>query len=69
MSVAERLEVRGKEKIQLRRWARSTRSRRIQAGLARRARIVPLAGDGVPDREIARRVAVSRPRVIGWGRR
>jgi transposase len=63
MSIAERLEVRGKDKTTLRRWVRSTA---ISAGLARRARIVLLAGDGVPNTEIARRVGVSRPTVIGW---
>src|SRR3954468_2884389 len=66
MSVAARLEVRGKDKTTLRRWARSTA---IPAGLARRARIVLLAGDGVPNAEIARRVGVSRPTVIGWRER
>src|SRR6195952_244292 len=66
MSVAARLEVRGKDKSTLRRWARSTA---IPAGLARRARIVLLAGEGVPNAEIARRVGVSRPTVIGWRER
>src|SRR3954469_21422920 len=66
MSVAARLEVRGKDKTTLRRWARSTA---IPAGLARRARIVLLAGGGVPNAEIARRVGVSRPTVIGWRER
>ena len=66
MSVAERLEVRGKDKATLRRWVRSTA---IPAGLARRARIVLLAGDGLPNAEIARRVGVSRPTVIGWRER
>src|SRR3954462_13751361 len=66
MSVAARLEVRGKDKTTLRRWARSTA---IPAGLSRRARIGLLAGDGVPNAEIARRVGVSRPTVIGWRER
>ena len=66
MSVAARLEVRGRDKATLRRWARSTA---IPAGLARRARIVLLAGEGVPNAEIARRVGVSRPTVIGWRER
>src|SRR3954447_9653193 len=64
MSAAARLEVRGKDKATLRRWARSTV---IPAGLARRARIVLLAADGVPNAEIARRVGVSRP-TVGGGR-
>src|SRR4051794_4136698 len=66
MSVAARLEVRDKDKATLCRWARSTA---IPAGLARRARIVLLAGEGVPNAEIARRVGVSRPTVIGWRER
>ena len=66
MSTAERLEVRGKDKTRLRGWLRSTS---IAAGLAQRARIVLLAGDGIPNTEIARRVGVSRPTVIGWRRR
>jgi len=66
VSVAARLEVRGKDKATLRRWVRSTA---IPAGLARRARIVLLAGEGVPNTEIARRVGVSRPTVIGWRER
>ncbi len=66
MSVAARLEVRGKDKTVLRRWVRS---KAIPAGLARRARIVLLAGDGVPNTEIGRRVGVSRQTVIGWRQR
>jgi transposase len=34
--------------------------------LARRARIVLLAADGMPNAQIARTVGVSRPTVIGW---
>jgi transposase len=41
----------------------------MPAGLAQRARIVLLAGDGVPVREIVARVGVSKPTVIGWKRR
>ena len=43
-----------------------TRSSSIRAGLAQRARIVLLAADGVSNTEIAVRVGVSRPTVIGW---
>ena len=43
-----------------------TRSSSIRAGLAQRARIVLLAADGISNTEIADRVAVSRPTVIGW---
>ena len=50
----------------LRSW---TRSSSIEAGLAERARIVTLAAQGVPNTEIAERLGVSRPTVIGWRRR
>jgi transposase len=46
-----------------------TRSPSMPAGLAQRARIVLLAGDGVPVREIVARVGLSKPTVIGWKRR
>ena len=46
-----------------------TRSSSIRAGLAQRARIVLLAADGVSNTEIADRVGVSRPTVIGWRER
>jgi transposase len=38
----------------------------VPSGLAKRARMVLLAGDGVPNAAIARAVGVSRPTVIGW---
>src|SRR5579864_1404152 len=38
----------------------------VPSGLARRARMVLLAADGMPNAQIARTVAVSRPTVIGW---
>ena len=38
----------------------------IRAGLAQRARIVLLAGEGLSNTEIAARVGVSRPTVIHW---
>jgi transposase len=38
----------------------------VPSGLAKRARMVLLAADGMPNAEIARRVGVSRPTVIGW---
>ena len=38
----------------------------VPSGLARRARIVLLAADGVPNAQIACTVGVSRPTVIGW---
>src|SRR5579859_6907298 len=38
----------------------------VPSGLARRARMVLLAADGMPNAQIARTVGVSRPTVIGW---
>ena len=38
----------------------------VPSGLAKRARMVLLAADGLPNAEIARAVGVSRPTVIGW---
>ena len=46
-----------------------TRAPSLKAGLAQRARIVLLAGEGVGTNEIARRVGVSKPTVIAWKRR
>jgi len=43
-----------------------TRSSSVSAGLAARARIVLLAGEGTPNVEIARLVGVSRPTVNTW---
>ena len=42
------------------------RSRSLKAGLAKRARIVLLAAEGVPNREIATRVGASPTTVIAW---
>jgi transposase len=39
---------------------------RVPSGLAKRARIVLLAAEGMPNAQIARTVGVSRPTVIGW---
>ena len=47
-------------------WSPGPGRRSIRAGLAQRARIVLLAADGVSNTEIADRVGVSRPTVIGW---
>ena len=41
----------------------------VPAGLAKRARIVLLAADGVSNAQIARTAGVSRPTVIGWRER
>src|SRR5919109_1572880 len=38
----------------------------VPSGLAKRARMVLLAADGMPNAEIARLTGVSRPTVIGW---
>ena len=38
----------------------------VPSGLAKRARMVLLASDGVPNAQIARVTGVSRPTVIGW---
>lgn len=38
----------------------------VPSGLAKRARMVLLAADGVPNAQIARTVGVSRPTVISW---
>ena len=43
-----------------------TRASSVRAGLAQRARILLLAVDGLANTEIAARVGVSRPTVIGW---
>lgn len=46
-----------------------TRSRSVRLGVALRAHIVLLAAEGRSTDEIARRVGVSKPTVIGWTRR
>ena len=46
-----------------------TRSSTVRAGLAKRARIVLLSADGVPQTQIAELVGVSRPTVRSWRRR
>lgn len=38
----------------------------VPSGLAKRARMLLLAAEGMPNAEIAREVGVSRPTVIGW---
>jgi transposase len=38
----------------------------VPSGLAKRARMVLLAADGMPNAQIARVAGVSRPTVIGW---
>lgn len=60
MRIAAALEIRDQDRPALVSW---TRSSSVRAGLAQRARIVLLAGQGVPNSEIAARVGVSRPTV------
>ena len=57
------LEVRETDRPELESWVRSTA---VKSGLARRARIVLLAADGLGNTEIAERVGVSRPTVVSW---
>ncbi len=38
----------------------------VPSGLAKRARMILLAADGMPNAEIARVTGVSRPTVISW---
>ena len=60
---AARLALRKGDRTKLRRWVRSSS---VPAGRARRARIVLLAADGVPNQDIAATVGVSRPTVNKW---
>jgi transposase len=66
MSVAAPLALRAGDGERL---SAMSRSQKIPAASAQRARIVLLAADGVPNAEIARRVGVSRPTVVGWRQR
>jgi hypothetical protein len=50
----------------LRRWASAAQA---PAALVRRAKILLLAAEGVPNSEIAERLGISRPTVIAWRRR
>ena len=63
MSVAAPLALREGDEKTLHSLVRSSSGR---AGVAQRARIVLLAAEGASNTEIARRVGVSRPTVIGW---
>src|SRR6266576_3244364 len=54
------------DRDELTRW---TRTPSLRAGLAQRARIVLLAGEGVGTNEIVARVGVSKPTVIAWKKR
>jgi transposase len=63
MSVAPALVLREGDRDRL---AELARLPSVPSGLAKRARIVLLAADGLPNAQIARAVGVSRPTVIGW---
>jgi transposase len=63
MSVAAPLVLREGDRSRLESLVRSSSAR---VGLARRARIVLLAAEGVPNAEIARRTGTSRPTVVDW---
>jgi hypothetical protein len=54
------------ERVELEHWQRSTT---IQAGLARRAKIILLRADGLALSEIARRLGMGRRMVRKWLRR
>jgi transposase len=60
------VEVPPRDREMLESWLRAPS---LRAGLARRARIVLLAADGVPVKDIVERVGVSKPTVIGWKKR
>jgi AcrR family transcriptional regulator len=66
MPLTVNVEVPPRDREVLAAWVRSPS---IRAGLARRARIVLLAADGVGTSEIVRRAGVSKPTVIFWKRR
>ena len=66
MPAAIQLPIAPDDLAELRRWARSSQ---LPAVLARRARVLLLAADGVSNTEIAQRVGGSRPTVIDWRRR
>jgi transposase len=54
------------DRVELTRWMRTPS---LPGGLAQRARIVLLAGEGVGTNEIVHPVGVSKPTVIGWKKR
>ncbi len=60
------VELSAADRAELTRWLRMPS---LAAGLAQRARIVLLAGEGVGTSEIVHRVGVSKPTVIAWRKR
>jgi len=65
-STAAALAVAADDLAALCKWAQASS---IPAALAQRAKLLLLAADGVSNTEIAHRLGVSRPTVIGWRRR
>lgn len=66
MNEATTIELSSEQRSEL---ERRVRSQTIDARVARRARIILLAADGVGNHEIARRMEISRGQVIAWRRR
>ena len=66
MALTMSVELSSRDRAELESWVRSPS---IRAGLAQRARIVLLAGDGLGTSDIVERVGVSKPTVIGWRKR
>ena len=66
MALTVSVEVPPRDREILKSW---TRSSSVRAGLARRARIVLLAADGMGTNEIVRRTGASKPTVITWKQR
>jgi len=66
MALTVTVDVPAEDRKVLESWLRSSS---MPAGLVQRARIVLLAADGVPVKDIVARVGVSKPTVIGWKKR
>lgn len=66
MALTVRVDVPPRDREVLQSWLRAPS---LRAGLAQRARIVLLAADDVPVKEIVARVGVSKPTVIAWKKR
>ncbi|MBZ0268552.1 IS630 family transposase [bacterium] len=66
MATTERYRVKNTDRKELESWLRS---RSVDRGLAERARIVLMSGEGMSVIEISRRLQVSRPTVYKWQQR
>jgi transposase len=66
MATTERYRVKNTDRKELESWLRS---RSVDRGLAERARIVLMSGDGMSVTEISRSLQVSRPTVYKWQQR